>query len=128
MGRSRNFRIIYAGPHKPFKTDQVTTYESGDSPAATVYHWGQVSSCKQSECGRHSLFNILKLQATFLYSIYDQRAGRTNLFHMRGGRFHAGNTLCRPTFKITKDGASLFNMLYMPLYLPHSYNPDLVGY
>ena len=32
------------------------------------------------------------LQATFLYSIYHQRAGKTNLFHMRGGRFHAGNT------------------------------------
>ena len=30
----------------------------------------------------------------FLYSIYHQRAGKTNLFHMRGGRFHAGNTLC----------------------------------
>ena len=29
--------------------------------------------------------------------IYHQRAGKTNLFHMRGGRFHAGNTLC--TFK-----------------------------
>ena len=41
--------------------------------------------------------NILKLQATFLYSIYHQRAGKTNLFHMRGGRFHAGNTLY--TFK-----------------------------
>ena len=25
------------------------------------------------------------LQATFLYSIYHQRAGKTNLFHMRGG-------------------------------------------
>ena len=29
--------------------------------------------------------------------IYHQRAGKTNLFRMRGGRFHAGNTLC--TFK-----------------------------
>ena len=45
----------------------------------------------------HGLSNILKLQATFLYSIYHQRAGKTNLFHMRGGRFHDGNTLC--TFK-----------------------------
>ena len=30
----------------------------------------------------------------FLYSIYHQRAGNTNRFHMRGGRFHAENTLC----------------------------------
>ena len=56
--------------------------------------WGQVSSRKQSECGRHGLSNILKLQATFLNSIYHQRAGKNNLFHMRGGRFYAGNTLC----------------------------------
>ena len=55
-------------------------------------------SCKQSECGRHSLSNILKLQAMFLYLIYYQRAGKNNLLHMRGGRFHAGNTLC--IFKI----------------------------
>ena len=40
----------------------------------------------QSECGRHGLSNILKLQAMFLYSIYHQRAGKTNLFHMGGGR------------------------------------------
>ena len=70
--------------NKPFKT--------GISPVATLSHWSQASSRKQSECGRHSLSNILKLQATFLYSIYHQRAGKTNLFHMRGGRFHAGNT------------------------------------
>ena len=59
-------------------------YETGDSPAATLSHWGQASSRKQSECGRHGLSNILKLQATFLYSIY-HLAGKTNLFHMRGG-------------------------------------------
>ena len=29
-------------------------------------HWGQASSREQSECGRHGLSNILKLQATFL--------------------------------------------------------------
>ena len=48
---------------------------------------GSWSSRKQSRCGRHSLSNILKLQATFLYLIYHQRAGyKANLFHMRGGR------------------------------------------
>ena len=41
-----------------------------------------------------SMLQFLKLQATFLYSIYHQRAGKTNLFHMKGVRFHAGNTLC----------------------------------
>ena len=29
---------------------------------------------------------------TFLHSIYHHRAGKTNLFHMRGGRSHAGPT------------------------------------
>ena len=57
-------------------------------------YWGQASSRKQYRCGRHGLSNILKLQATFLYAIYHQRAGKTNLFHMRGGQFHAGNMLC----------------------------------
>ena len=94
-----------------FKTNQLTTYETGGFPAATLSHWSEASSRKQSECGRHGLSNILKLQATFLYSIYHQRAGKTNLFHMRGVRFHAGNTLC--TFK-----SSLFfiSSLYMNTY------------
>ena len=47
-------------------------------------YWGQASSHKQSRCGRYGLSNILKLQATFLYSIYHQRAGKTNLFYIRG--------------------------------------------
>ena len=55
-------------PHKPFKTNQLITYETGDSPAATLSYWGQVSSCKQSECWMHSPSNILELIATFLYS------------------------------------------------------------
>ena len=68
----------------------------------TLSHWGQASSRKRSECGRHGLSNILKLQATFLYSIYPQRAGKTNLFYKRGGRFHAGNTSCtfKPWFRV----------------------------
>ena len=40
------------------------------------------------------LLSYCVLQATFLYSIYHQRAGKTNLSHMRGGRFHAGNIPC----------------------------------
>ena len=58
----------------------------------TVRMW-KAQSFKHSE----TFGNILKVQATFLYSIYHQRAGKTNLFHMRGGRLHAGNTL--GTFK-----------------------------
>ena len=99
-GEIKKFPNYLCGPHKPFKTKQLTTYETKDSLAATLFHWGQTSSRKQSECGRHSLSTIFKLQATFLYSIYRQRAGKTNLFHMRGGWFHAGNTLC--TFKRCK--------------------------
>ena len=67
-----------------------------ESPKDFPY-WGQVSSGKRSRCERHGLSNILKLQATFMYSIYHQRAGKTNLFHMRGGWFLAFNTWC--TFK-----------------------------
>ena len=37
--------------------------------------------------GMVRLSNILKLQATFLYSFYHQQAGKTNLFQMRGGEF-----------------------------------------
>ena len=77
--------------------DQARDITKLGIPQSPHSHWGQASSRKQSECGRHGLSNILKLQATFLYSIYHQRAGKTNLFHMRGGRFHAGSMLC--TFK-----------------------------
>ena len=55
------------------------------------------NECKQSACRRHNLSNILKLQATFLYSIYHQRAGKTSLFHVRGIDFTHFNTCC--TFK-----------------------------
>ena len=72
--------------NKPFETEI--------SPTAVLSHWGQRVHVKYLSCQRHGLSNILNLNATFLYSIYHQRAGKTNLFHMRGGRFHAGNTLC----------------------------------
>ena len=45
-------------------------------------------------CRRHNLSNILKVQAAFLYSIYHQRAGKANLFHMRGVDFTHFNTCC----------------------------------
>ena len=64
-----------------------------NKPTDHLRNWGFPS--RQSECGRHSLSNILKLQETFLYSIHHQRAGKTNLFHMRGGRIHARNTFCK---------------------------------
>ena len=54
-------------PHKPFKTNQLTMREA-------IRNWG---------------FK-LKLQATFLYSIYHQQAGKTNLFYMRGVDFRLG--------------------------------------
>ena len=97
MEKTRNFQIGYGARTNLCKQTnwlREIPYETGVSPTATLSHWGQASSRKQSECGRHGLSNILKLQAMFLYSIYHERAGKTNLFHMRGGRFHAGNTLC----------------------------------
>ena len=80
-----------------------------NKPTDHLRNWGfpsrhtiplsQATSREQSECGMHGLSNILKLESTFLYSMYHQGAGKTNLFHMRGGRFQAGNTLC--TFNVT---------------------------
>ena len=76
-------------------------YETGVSPTATLALWAQASSRKQYECWMHGISNILELIATFLYSIYQQQAGKTNLFHVRGGRFHTGNTIC--TFKWIRE-------------------------
>ena len=72
-------------------------------------YWGQASSRKQSRCG---LSKILKLQATFLYSIYHQQAGKTNLFHVRGGRFHVFNILDVP-LKLDSDCRIYVNTHYM---------------
>ena len=77
-----------------------STHHTGEC----IPYWGQASSRKQSQCGRHGLSNILKLQATFLYSIYHQRVGKTNLFHMRGCRFHVFNTWCTfNTLSLSED-------------------------
>ena len=46
----------------------------------------------------HGPPNILELITMFLHSIYQQPAGKSNLFHMTGGRFHSGNTW--GTFKV----------------------------
>ena len=63
MEKSRNFQIGYAGRTNLSKQ----TYETGDSPAATLSHWGQASSRKRSECGRHGVSNILN-------TMYKQRS------------------------------------------------------
>ena len=55
------------------QTFQNNPFETGGSPAATLSYWGKASSCKQSECGRHGLSNILKLQAMYSYSIYHEQ-------------------------------------------------------
>ena len=127
MEKSRNFQIAYVGCTNLCK-HCTTDHARGimklprDFPATTLSHCRAVTSAwsgndqlclesaaptgvkqarrKQSRCGRHSLSNILKLQAMFLYSIHHQRAGKTNLFHMKGSRFHAFNNWC--TFNIAK--------------------------
>ena len=78
-------------------------------------YWGQASSRKQYRCD--GLSNILKLQATFLYSIYHPRAGKTNLFHMRGGRFHAANTSCTFKSKFIIMSVSSSNHNCQPMYI-----------
>ena len=112
MEKSGNFQIVYVGrtnlctrcttdhargimnrgisqpPHSPIAELspplEVVTISSAWRVQPLL---GSRSSRKQSRCGRHGLSNILKLQATFLYSMYHQRAARTNLFHMRGVDF-----------------------------------------
>ena len=108
MEKSRNCQIVYVGrthlckhcttdhvrgimklgisqpPLSPiavlsFPLEVVTISSAWRVPGSSEFMY------KQSPCGRHGLSNILKLQAMFLYSIYHQRAGKTNLFHMRGG-------------------------------------------
>ena len=54
-GEIKKFPNNLCGPHKPFKTNQLTSYESGDSPSRHLSHWGQASSRKQPECGTHDL-------------------------------------------------------------------------
>ena len=50
-------------------------------------------------CRRHDLSNILKVSyAAFMYSIYHQRAGKTNLFHVRAVDFTHFNTCCTFNF------------------------------
>ena len=69
MEESINFQIVYAGHTnlcKQTNWPHEMPYETGDSPAATLSHWGQASSRKQSECGMHGLSNILELIATVL--------------------------------------------------------------
>ena len=93
MEKSRNFQIIYIGRTNLSKQTDRPLTKLG-FPQQPHYPIGvkrvQVNSPNVEGT---ALSNILKLQATFLYSIYPQRAGKTNLFPMRGGRFHAANTL-----------------------------------
>ena len=105
----KKFPNSFCGPQKKIQnkpTDHALPLGSNEVVTTSAWrvqpiYWGQASSRKQSECGTHGLSNILKLQATFFFSIYHRRAGTANLFHMRGGRVHAFNTQC--TFKLAID-------------------------
>ena len=64
--------------------------------AATLSHWGQASSRKQSKFGMHGLSNILKLykQRSSIQFITNEQVKLISFIYMRIGRFHAGS---RPT-------------------------------
>ena len=99
MERSRNFQRVHAGRknlRKHCTTDHArgimkqwgspTTFAncrgtiSPSLPLSLMMwyrsallgecRWDQASSRKQSQCGRHGLSNILKVQTTLLYSVY----------------------------------------------------------
>ena len=72
----------------PAPNTQTTTRGQQTSLALHMLHVGtqhQTPRPRQSRCGRHGLSNILKLQATFLYSIYHQRAAGADLAHFQLG-------------------------------------------
>ena len=109
MEKSRNFQIVYVGrtnlckhcttdhaigimklsqrPHSPIAELSLRLVVTTSSAWRVQLLLGSRSSRTQSRCRRHGLSNILKLQATFLYSIYHHRASKTNLFHIQGVDF-----------------------------------------
>ena len=95
MEKTQKFQIVYAA--------RTNLCKQANCPREIPYETVGFPQPKQSEYVMHGLSNILKLQATFLYSIYQQRPGKTNLFHMRGGQFHAGNMLCTFNIKMLKN-------------------------
>ena len=86
-GEIEKFPNSLFAPNKPFKTSQLTTWEA-------LWNWGIPPATQESAAPtgvkrvhvnnldvEGSLANILKLQVTFLYSVYHQQAGKTNLCH-----------------------------------------------
>ena len=80
-------------PHKPFKTNQLTTYETGDSPAATLSSRKHVNSPNVEGTVFQTFLNY-KQRSCIQFITKEQVKHITNLFDMRAGQFHAGNTLC----------------------------------
>ena len=75
MEKTRKFQIVYEG------LKNLCQHSTTDLARGTMRN-----ECKRSALSkaRSIKINIPKLQAAFLYSIYHQRAGKTNLVHIRG--------------------------------------------
>ena len=72
----------------PATNTQTTTRGQQTNLVLHMLHVGtqhQTPRPRQSRCGRHGFSNILKLQATFLYSIYHQRAAGADLARCQRG-------------------------------------------
>ena len=93
MEKSRNFQIIYAGRTNLSKQTNWPLTKLG-LPQLPHYPIGVKRVHVNSPNVEGTVFQTLLnyKQRTFLSSIDNQRPGKTNLFHMRGDRFHAGNT------------------------------------
>ena len=81
------------GPHKLCKQTNWPLTKLGFPPNCHTIPLVSSEFTSTVRMCNTGLSNILELIATFLYSIYHQRAAKTNLFHVRGGRFHAGNKM-----------------------------------
>ena len=138
MEKQRNFQRIYAGRTNLSKQTDRPLMKLGFLQLPHYPIGVKRVHVNSPNVEGTALSNILKLQATFLYSIYHQQAGKTNLFH---SRFHAGNTLC--TFKLFisfrisvnyteicpksspgRNGLSS-RTLCLLTYLEHAFSPDI---
>ena len=112
----------------PIVLSQLTTYETGVSPAATLSHWGQASSRKQSECGMQSFkhpkttSNVLVLNlsptsrgnAPFAWNLSRALTSKRNqtsqvirhLSKRHGIYFGVGELLSRPWISISVENSN----------------------
>ena len=100
MEIKRKFQIVYAGP------TNLCQHSTTDLARGIMTNERTHSALSKARSFKHS-----KTTNIFLYSIYQQRAGQTNLFHIRGVDFTHFNTCC--TFKFIEFDGVITQSRYM---------------